>query len=1075
MEISTVNTIDLNNDVLYENEHQEDVKVFNNIDDSFGASYDDLGYLDIDDIVKRSVFNKRKVIKQLLKDNIIVRDPSDWNETKYLLVKEYLDGPNIFDKLDRAKLAEAMCPGEFTNNIKLIKSVIPNAYLYGDDVYLTFSNFAVKEHLDEIIVSILGYPSLNYGKLKDAISTKFNNDGSVTIPYKNRYPRSHTKCYVTYGTIDFCALHIIERLANNKPVVPENCKWDKKKVAFIRTAAEKLEKEELQSVIRNDKELFSSILKKLERTIYHVSYKQDYSRFITFDGLSPDVSFRDSQKSLIYEMCYERSGNILLCPKPGFGKTCTSIGFCEKERQLGRAKRIMIIANFENIPEWKNTYKQFFPNAKVLVLPPGEFRPAKLQATLKRIKEEEYNAVIIAKSTLVHLLDVSPEFYLNEMYEEQAQLREAYENHKTSSLNKKLIALSSKILSQQNLCEATKDDLFFDRLGLDRIIVDEAHDLKNVPFKTSWHIKGINPTGSKSMQRVFNMLNCVEKQGARIVFVSATPMPNSIADCFTIQRYLQGDTLKRLGIDNFDQWSGMFSEVGLSEEIDIDPNSFVRTYRLKSYHNVRQLANILSQIMCYRGDEEDPDVPQFKGFEVVLSKPDSFQKKYFEEITERTENVRKGNVDAKEDNPLKITADGQIVSLDSRFRYPNASLYIGGKLNKCAQNVSQIYHDTAEEKLTQIVFCDVRKSSQSSFDSYKELKRLFVNNGINPDEIVFAQEYKTVSSREKLYKKINEGEIRVVISSTDSIGRGTNVQTRLCALHFLTPPWRPDKLTQALGRMYRKGNKASFHKCFIYCTENTTDLFKWQTLERKERDNNAIMKNEDVVNDIQHVDYMATSCAEVKAAITGNPAWKKKFSLENEINRLKLLRQKSNEDIVRLENDLKELKIRRSQQITNITRLHVDMAVANKNAKYDDKEMRAQVIETLANAIQASRQANYTERVALFYRGFRIVVPKQNDADSLTIFVQNDDGFRYPIEVTSQKGTLVKIDNLLDGFENEAEKAKENVRMLTKNIKTSTEEYEKKSSKEMELYNMQIELLQLQLDQINSLLDIKEI
>lgn len=928
-----------NSDVRTEGVHTD------SIPDGLILSLTTLGRVDIQYISSVTGADYKTVICTL--KGSIYQNPDTWNECFYEgweTAEEYLSG-NLMRKWKAARKANEEYNGYFSDNIKAIEKVLPPT-VATEDIYITLgSPWVPTDVIDDFIKYLFGDPLRNWRysnykqseEIEKRIKTTHDEiTGTWEIPDKSMYNHSTAVCK-TYGTDRMEALYILEKTLNMKTVAvtdviscPANSSGKKRVVNKEETIAaiekqQKLIKKFQQWVWTDEKRkerlemIFENNFSCVRRRIFDGS-------FLTFPTMAPGIELYPYQKDAVARIIF--SPNTLLAHDVGAGKTYEMIAAGQELRRMGLSNKNMYVVPNNIVGQWKNIFLTMYPNAKLLCVDPASFAPNKREKVLERIKNEDHDGIIIAYSCFERI-PVSKDYYIEELKAKKELIAKAVEcqGKGTSKLKKKKEAVEKALAELTLSIEDMYDTVCFDELGITRLFVDEAHNFKNVTIETK--IKsalGINSTGSKKCRDMMDKVHIVQKQndGKGVVFATGTPITNSITDAFIMQSYLQGGELAMLDLQSFDSWVGMFAERVTEFEIDVDTSSYRLATRFARFHNLPELTSLLSSIADFHQADSTAGMPVNDGYtDALISKTSEFSA-YLDDISQRADDVRRGLVKRSEDNMLKITTDGRKAALDLRLVEPAAGFTYQSKVAKCIENVTDIYFKTGQNKSTQLIFCDT-STPKDGFNIYTELKNGFISYGIPESQIAFIHDAETETKRSKLFLKVRNGDVRILIGSTFKLGIGVNIQDKLIALHHLDVPWRPADMTQREGRILRQGNTNPKVYIYRYITEGSFDAYSWQLLETKQRFISGLLSGSLTDRSGSDIESTVLDYAEVKALAVGNPLVKQRVEAANELTRYMTLQKKLVENRIRMEKKLLTLPGKIQNQQDNITKCQQDL------------------------------------------------------------------------------------------------------------------------------------------------------
>ncbi|MCQ2773050.1 MAG: DEAD/DEAH box helicase family protein [Bacilli bacterium] len=782
--------------------------------------------------------------------------------------------------------------------------------------------------------------------------------------------------------------------------------------------------------------------------------------------MSKDIELFDYQKNAVARIIF--SPNTLLAHDVGSGKTYEMIAAGMELRRMGISKKNLYVVPNNIIDQWESMFLAMYPNAHVLKVSPKNFSPAKRGEIISLIKNGDYDGIIMAHSSF-DMIEVSRSFKKKEIEKEIEELEELDSRKRTTNTKVRLNALNKRLeLLNQG---SDEEGFFFDELGITRLFVDEAHYYKNVPFDTKMgNVSGLNPQGSEKCKAMLEKVRVVQKanNGKGVVFATGTPITNSISDCFIMQTYLQPGELKEAEIDSFDAWALMFAEVVHEFEVDVDTTKFRIGARFGKFHNLPELTRLLSGIADFHKTNNSDALPKFEGYtDIIVPKTEPFMR-FLEEISKRADDVRSRKVDPTVDNMLTITTDGRRGALDLRTideeRY---GFQVYTKAFECAKKVFEIYKSTSKKKCSQLIFSDISTPNPGHFNIYDEIKANLISLGIPEDEIAYIHDADTETKRNRLFKAVNKGEIRVLIGSTMKLGLGVNVQDRLVAIHHIDVPWRPADMVQREGRIIRPGNSCEKIDILRYITENSFDAYSWQLLESKQNFISKLLSNELSERTADDIDDSVLNYAEVKALAIGNPLIKERVEAYNNLQRFKNL----------------EHKTREKRAITLAKVQDYEAALPKRQAVYDDalddyKFAKTSTLPYKKEDKKVLREEVYKKLIGMLvdkkreligeYAGFEIHSPGYCPNDKLYIYLKRKGEYRLEIARNAQ-GMMVRIDNFLEKLNEYAETVLGEINQMKTFVKQATAELDK-----VETYNRQIAYWTKILNDIDDKLDYQE-
>ena len=1047
--IKEVTSMDLPLDwenVFTDDVRAKDVRV-DNLSDALVLSLTTLGRVDIEYMSSITGLEYKEVIKGL--KGAIYQNPETWGECFYKgweTADEYLSG-NLMRKWRAAERENRKYNGYFSENLKAIEAVLPPT-VATKDIYVTLGSPRVPtDIIDDFIEHLFGRRFTYWHNGENIYAVKHDElTGTWEIPNKTRYGHS-VKDTKTYGTDRLEALYILERTLNMKSVAVTdevtcltNSSGKKRVVNKEETvlAIEKQQKltDEFKKWVWRDEKRKERLENIFENKFSCVRRRIFNGSFLNFPTMSQEVKLYEYQKNAVARILF--SPNTLLAHDVGSGKTYVMIAAGMELKRMGLSNKNLYVVPNNIVGQWKDIFLKMYPSAKLLTIEPKSCTPAKRDKVLKRIRDEEFDGIIMACSCFEQI-PLSAQFYMDELHEKKERITEmtvdATKN--TRKLQKQIEAINKKLSELVLTLNMLSSEVYFDELGIKRLFVDEAHNYKNVPVETKTdRVLGVKSGGSKKCADMLNKVRLVQKNGGGVVMATGTPITNSITDAFVMQKYLQNGELGLLDLQSFDSWIGMFAERVTEFEIDVDTSSYRLATRFSKFHNLPELTSLFSQIADFHQLDQVNGIPEFDGYtDALVAKTTDFAE-YLKDISKRADAVRKGSVHRTSDNMLKITTDGRKAALDLRLVSQNAGFTYQSKVARCAENVFYIHKITDG---TQLVFCDT-STPKAGFNVYDELKRLLVSMGVPQNEIAYVHDATSEKTRNQFFGMMRSGTIRILIGSTFKLGLGVNVQDKLIALHHLDIPWRPADMTQREGRILRQGNQNSRVKIYRYITEGSFDAYSWQLLETKQRFITGLLSGSYNERDGADIEDTVLNYAEVKALAVGNPLIKQRVETANELTRYLVLQRKLVETRLRLENELVELpsKIDHQRKLIEkamkdkafyaelIKALPVPSTFAEKTA---EAEARKAIREKLFSAV-GENELKPIETPLMTYRGFEIVLPANMSKEKPFVWLQRTG--RYYLELgDTEIGGLIRIDNFLENFDMHIEKLTRGLNNLT--------------------------------------------
>jgi hypothetical protein len=765
--------------------------------------------------------------------------------------------------------------------------------------------------------------------------------------------------------------------------------------------------------------------------------------FLMFPNLSQKVQLYPYQKNAVARILF--SENTLLAHDVGSGKTYIMIAAGMELRRMNLSKKNLYVVPNNIVGQWRNIFKSMYPSAKIFCVEPKNFTPAKKELVLSQIRDDNFDAIIMAYSCFERI-PISQNYYIEELKEERMKIQSALvkAGRSITSLERKKKSIEEALGKLAVSDDNTADVICFDELGITRLFVDEAHNYKNVPIDTKTDkVLGISASGSKKCRDMMDKVHLVQKNnnGGGVIMATGTPITNSITDAFVMQKYLQSGELALLDLQSFDAWVGMFAEKSTEFEIDVDTSGYRLATRFSKFHNLPELTSLLSSIADFHQVDKTAGIPGFDGYnDAIIAKTDEFAE-YLEEISARAERVRQGVIDRKDDNMLLITTDGRKAALDIRLVNPTSSFTYQSKVARCAENVFDIYEETADNNSVQLIFCD-SSTPKIGFNIYDEMKRLLVAMGMPSEKIAYIHDADTEMQRTRLFAKVKCGDVRVLIGSTFKLGLGVNVQDKLVALHHLDIPWRPSDQTQREGRILRQGNENEKIRIYRYITEGSFDAYSWQLLETKQRFIVGLLSGSLTERSGADIENTVLNYAEIKALAVGNPLIKQRVETANLLSRYLTLQKKAIETHIRLEKELSEIPDSISRTKTFIDKCKADILYYRENSREYDKIERKEIRKIISNAL-CEHVLMPHEKTIVNYQGFDVILPKNMIVEKPYLWLQKNG--RYYVEMgDTEKGVLIRVDNVLEGLEAHLSKLGESLTELYSKQESIKKELSKK-------------------------------
>lgn len=782
--------------------------------------------------------------------------------------------------------------------------------------------------------------------------------GEWNIKNKNS-DNSNTLAYMQYGTSRKNAYQIIENALNLRDTKVYDQIIDddgnkksvlNKKETVLANQKEDIIKEEFKNWIFKEPERRNRLVKKYNE-LFNSNVNRSYDGSnLQFVGINPEIKLREHQKNAIARTLY--GGNTLLAHVVGAGKTFEMVASAMEAKRLGMCNKSLFVVPNHLTEQFGREFMQLYPGADIMVATKKDFQPANRKRFISKIATSSYDAIIIGHSQFERI-PMSKEFQVRNIEKQKDDILkyiEQYKNSRNQRFTVKQLEKTKKQLDKQledlNAQDKKDDMITFEELGVDRLYVDEAHYYKNLFIYTKMsNVAGISTTNAQKSFDMFLKCQYMDELtgGKGIVFATGTPVSNSMVELYTTQRYLQYASLEEHNLTNFDAWAATFGETIAANEIAPEGNSYRIKTRFAKFYNIPELMTIFKDCADIRtADQLALPVPEVEVVN-IQTKPTRIQKALIKSIARRTKLIRDKQVDQNIDNMLLITHDGKNLALDQRLAFKDMEIPDDpkSKVNTCISQVYDIWQETSEDRLTQMIFCDMstpKEGNSKVFTLYDDIKNKLISKGVPEEEIAFIHDAKTDKAKDLLFAKVRSGAVRILLGSTDKMGTGTNVQDKLIALHDLDVPWRPSDLQQRKGRIVRQGNQNKKVKIFRYITENTFDAYLWQTIDNKLKFINQIMTSKSPVRIAEDVDEVDIDVSNSLALATGNPLMKESITLTTEVSNLRLLESNYKANMYQLEDKiLKTYPAEISRLSTDVANLEKDLNIAEPLGEGENK------------------------------------------------------------------------------------------------------------------------------------------
>ena len=854
----------------------------------------DLGYM-----AKLTGKTQEEIVTEL--QGVIFRVPNT-EPARYVAADEYLSG-DVREKLKVAEIAAKSDPA-LTLNVEALKQVIPKDLSAAEIAVRLGTTWIPESDIKQFVMELLTPSSHAAGRIKVRY-TPYNGDWFIenkTSDFGN------VKADSTYGTKRASAYRIIEDTLNLKDTRIFDYVYDEngnKKAVFnhkettAAQAKQEVIKQAFQDWIWKDPERRNRLVRYYNDTFNSKRPREYDGRHITFGGISPEITLRPHQVNAIAHILY--GGNTLLAHKVGAGKTFEMVAAAQESKRLGLCQKSMFVVPNHLVGQWASEYLRLYPSANILVTTKQDFETANRKKFCGRIATGDYDAVIIGHSQF-EKIQMSEERQREQLQRQlndiEMGIDEIQKSHGEQFTVKQLMKTRKGIEAKLKKLNDTKRKdtvIDFEQLGVDRLFIDESHFYKNLYLYTKMrNVGGIAQTEAQKSSDLFMKCRYLDEiTGNRgTVFATGTPVSNSMVELYSVQRYLQYDTLARNGLQHFDAWASTFGETVTALELAPEGSSYRAKTRFAKFHNLPELMQMFREAADIQtADMLKLPVPKVS-YHNIKTKPSEIQTDMVAGLAKRAEKVRARLVEPNIDNMLKITNDGRKLALDQRLIDPMLPYDPTSKVNACVDNVYRIWEEHADTKATQLLFCDLSTpKNDGSFNVYDDIREKLIARGVPAEQVRFIHEATTDAQKKELFAKVRSGEVRVLLGSTPKMGAGTNVQDRLIAIHNLDCPWRPSDLEQRQGRIERQGNMFPEVEVYRYVTEQTFDAYLYQLVESKQKFISQIMTSKSPVRSAEDVDEVALSFAEVKMLATGDERFKEKMDLDMQVAKLKVLKQ----------------------------------------------------------------------------------------------------------------------------------------------------------------------------------------
>ena len=1016
-------------------------------------------------------------------------DPAD-PEAGWQMADEYLSG-DVRAKLRMAQFAAETNP-EFAVNVDALTKAQPRELEASEIDVRLGATWLAPEIIQKFMTETFQIPYY----LRHAVKVRYSPyTAEWRVEGKTATGRGDIISSETYGTSRANAYKILEETLNLKDVrIYDTIEDAEGKPKRVLNKRETMLAQQKQQVIKDafanwvwqDPQRRIALVKQYNELFNSTRPREYDGSHIKFVGMNPEITLREHQRNAIAHVLY--GGNTLLAHEVGAGKTYEMAASAMEAKRLGLCQKSLFVVPNHLTEQWASDFLNLYPNAKLLVARRKDFETANRKKFCARIATGDYDAVIIGHSQFERIplsFERQERIIQEQIYETLAAINElkvhAGENFSIKQMEKTRKTLETKLEKLRS--DERKDDVItFEQLGVDRLFVDESHFYKNLFLTTKMrNVAGLSTSEAQKSSDMFGKCRYLDEitGGRGVVFATGTPVSNSMTELYTVMRYLQYSTLQQKKLTHFDCWASTFGETTTAIELAPEGTGYRARTRFAKFFNLPELMSMFKEVADIKtSDQLHLPVPVAK-FETVVAKPSEIQKEMVQELSKRAAEIHSGAVDASVDNMLCVTNDGRKIGLDVRLMNPMLPDDPNSKLNVCVQNVLKIWEEGKEQKLTQLLFCDLSTpKNDGNFNVYDDIRKKLIAAGVPENEIEFIHNADTEAKKAALFSKVRSGDVRVLLGSTAKMGAGTNVQSRLVAVHHLDVGWKPSDMTQRNGRIIRQGNMNKEVKVFNYVTEGTFDSYLFQTLENKQRFISQIMTSKSPVRSCEDVDEQALSYAEIKALCAGNPLIKEKMDLDVQVAKLKVLKADHQSQKFRLQDKLLT-KFPADIQETNahIAGLKADaqLAAAHPQGKeefcgmtirgvtYDEKKTAGERL-----VLACSELPNAEEKVIGSYRGFELSLRFDTFRTEYQALLKGQRKYTVPLG-TDPLGNIIRLDNSLNNFPERITAAENELDTLHQQQAAAQIEVEKPFPQEEELAEKSARLAEL-----NAQLDVDE-
>ena len=1033
----------------------------------------------------------RRITTEL--SGVIFKDPAadaDDPEAGWQMADEYLSG-DVRAKLRMAQFAAETNP-EFAVNVDALTKAQPRELEASEIDVRLGATWLAPDIIQKFMTETFQIPYY----LRHAVKVRYSPyTAEWRVEGKTATGRGDIISSETYGTSRANAYKILEETLNLKDVrIYDTIEDADGKPKRVLNKRETMLAQQKQQVIKDafanwvwqDPQRRIALVKQYNELFNSTRPREYDGSHIHFVGMNPEITLREHQRNAIAHVLY--GGNTLLAHEVGAGKTYEMAASAMEAKRLGLCQKSLFVVPNHLTEQWASEFLNLYPNAKLLVARRKDFETANRKKFCARIATGDYDAVIIGHSQFERIplsFERQERIIQEQIYETLAAINElkahAGENFSIKQMEKTRKTLETKLEKLRS--DERKDDVItFEQLGVDRLFVDESHFYKNLFLTTKMrNVAGLSTSEAQKSSDMFGKCRYLDEitGGRGVAFATGTPVSNSMTELYTVMRYLQYSTLQQKKLTHFDCWASTFGETTTAIELAPEGTGYRARTRFAKFFNLPELMSMFKEVADIKtSDQLHLPVPVAK-FETVVAKPSEIQKEMVQELSKRAADIHSGIVDASVDNMLCVTNDGRKIGLDVRLMNPMLPDDPNSKLNVCVQNVLKIWEEGKDQKLTQLLFCDLSTpKNDGNFNVYDDIRKKLVAAGVPENEIEFIHNADTEAKKAALFSKVRSGDVRVLLGSTAKMGAGTNVQSRLVAVHHLDVGWKPSDMTQRNGRIIRQGNMNKEVKVFNYVTEGTFDSYLFQTLENKQRFISQIMTSKSPVRSCEDVDEQALSYAEIKALCAGNPLIKEKMDLDVQVAKLKVLKADHQSQKFRLQDKLLTkfpADIRETNAYLAGVKADAQLAAAHpqvqegfcgmtiKGVTYDEKKTAGERL-----VLACSELPNAEEKVIGSYRGFELSLRFDTFRSEYQALLKGQRKYTVPLG-TDPLGNIIRLDNSLNNFPERITAAENELDTLHQQQAAAQIEVEKPFPQEEELAEKSARLAEL-----NAQLDVDE-